>query len=262
MKTITAFVGSARRKGFTTAVVCRFLNDLQSFGDIRVEIVYLSDHNVRLCRGCKTCFLRGEESCPLKDDRDQLIAKMMASDGVVFASPNYSFQVSAIMKAFLDRLGFVLHRPCFHGKTFTSIVVQGIHGGSKIVKYLDFVGNGLGFNVVKGSCTTALEPMSPKDQRKMEQTIARHARRFHDQLLKPAYSSPSIFQLMIFRMARTSIRQMLGDDNQDHNYYRDRGWFESGYYYPIRLGLLKSALGSAFDWMACRIFKQPRQKTA
>ena len=54
---------------------------------------------------------------------------MMASDAVVFASPNYSFQVSAIMKLFLDRLGFVFHRPRFHGKTSTSIVVQGIFGG-------------------------------------------------------------------------------------------------------------------------------------
>jgi Protein of unknown function (DUF2950) len=120
----------------------------------------------------------------------------------------------------------------------------------------------MGFNVVKGSCITALEPMSPKDQQKMERTIARHARRFHDQLLKPAYSSPSIFQLMIFRMARTSIRQMLGDGNRDHTYYRERGWFESGYYYPIRLGLLKSALGAAFDWMACRIFRAPREEAA
>ena len=88
----------------------------------------------------------------MKDDRDLLIEKLMASDGVVFASPNYSYQVSATMKAFLDRLGFVFHRPRFFGKTFTSISVQGIYGGTKIGKYLGFVGNGLGFNTVKGTC--------------------------------------------------------------------------------------------------------------
>jgi multimeric flavodoxin WrbA len=91
----------------------------------------------------------------LKDDRDVLIEKVMASDGVVFASPNYSFQVSAIMKTFLDRLGFAFHRPRFFGKTFTSIVAQGIYGGNKIVDYLDFVGFGLGFNTVKGSAYDA-----------------------------------------------------------------------------------------------------------
>ncbi len=34
--------------------------------------------------------------------------------------------------AFLDRLGFVFHRPRFFGKAFTSIVAQGIYGGGKI----------------------------------------------------------------------------------------------------------------------------------
>ena len=252
---ITAFVGSARRAGATFAATRQFLDNLQSFGDVQVEIVFLSDYTLGLCRGCKACFLRGEERCPLKDDRDVLIEKMMASDGVVFASPNYSFQVSAIMKTFLDRLGFVFHRPCFHGRTFTSIVAQGIHGGGKIVKYLDFVGSGLGFNVVKGNCITALEPMTEKQRRKIAEVSARHAKRFHDQLLRPPYPRPSIFQLMIFRMGRTSIRQMLDADKRDHAYYRAQGWFESPYYYPTRLGLLKTALGAAFDWMASRIFK-------
>ena len=256
MKTITAFVGSARKKGFTSTATRQFLDNLQSFGDIKGEIVFLGDYHLGVCRGCKSCFLRGEERCPLKDDRDVLIEKMMASDGVVFASPNYSFQVSAIMKTFLDRLGFVFHRPRFHGKVFTSIVAQGIYGGGKIVKYLDFVGAGLGFNVAKGSCVTALEPIAEKDRRKMEEVLARQSRRFHEELLKPAFPAPSFFQLLGFRMARTSIRMTLGDDNRDYTYYCDQGWFESDYYYPARLGPIKKAAGLAFGKMAARMFRQ------
>jgi len=131
------FVGSGRKqRGLTYAATRRFLDNLESYGDVQGEIVFLSERNLGLCRGCKACFLRGEERCPLNDDRDLLIEKMMASDGVVFASPTYSFQVSAIMKAFLDRLGFAFHRPRFHGKAFTGIVAQGFHGGGKIEKYL------------------------------------------------------------------------------------------------------------------------------
>ena len=59
---------------------------------------------------------------------------MMASDGVVFATPNYSFHVSGLMKLFVDRLAFNFHRPRFFGKTCTSIVTQGIAGGGKIVE--------------------------------------------------------------------------------------------------------------------------------
>ena len=193
MKKVTAFVGSARKK-HTYDAVRQFLDNLQSLGDVEYEIVVLSDYRLGTCRGCKVCFVKGEEFCPLKDDRDVLIEKMMASDGVVFASPNYSFQVSAIMKIFLDRLGFVFHRPRFFGKTFTSIVAQGIYGGGKIVKYLDFVGNGLGFNTVKGSCFTALEPMTEKEKQKMDRALAKQSRRFHERLMKPALSGADVVQ--------------------------------------------------------------------
>jgi multimeric flavodoxin WrbA len=257
MKSVTAFVGSGRKeRGLTYAATRTFLDNLQSFGDVQGEVVFLSECNLGLCRGCKVCFERGEERCPLKGDRDVLIEKMMTSDGVVFASPNYSFQVSAVMKAFLDRLGFLFHRPRFHGKTFTGIVVQGFHGGNKIQKYLEFVGFGLGFNVVKGSCITALEPMADKDRRKMDQALAKQSRRFHEQLWRPAHAPPSFVWLMVFRMARTSIKQMLGDDNRDHAYYRDRGWFDSDYYYETKLGPFKKAIGAVFDWMFARIYKR------
>ena len=155
MKRVTAFVGSARKK-FTYAAARQFLDNLEALGGVESEMVVLSDYRLGACRGCKACFMTGEEFCPYHDDRDVLIAKMKASDGVVFATPNYSFHVSANTKLFLDRLGYVFHRPCFFGKTFTSIVAQGFYGGGAIVKYLDFVGNGLGFNSVKGSCFTAL----------------------------------------------------------------------------------------------------------
>jgi len=256
MKNVTAFVASARRSGLTYAATRQLLDNLQSFGDVQSEIVFLSEYNLRVCRGCKRCFLRGEECCPLKDDREVLIEKMMASDAVVFASPNYSFQVSAIMKTFLDRLGFVFHRPRFHGKTFTNIVAQGIYRGGKVVKYLDFVGGGLGFNVVEGSCITAFEPMAKKDRLKMAEALTRHAKRFRRQLLKPTHPAPSILQLMAFRMSRTSMKLTLGEDNRDYTHYRDHGWFDSDYYYPIRVGPLKRAVGATFDWMAAYRFKQ------
>ncbi len=94
MKTVTAFLGSARRRGLTYTAVRRFLDHLQELGDMQGEIVFLSDYKLGACRGCKACFERGEERCPLKDDRDVLIDKMMTSDGVIFATPNYSFHVS------------------------------------------------------------------------------------------------------------------------------------------------------------------------
>jgi multimeric flavodoxin WrbA len=251
VKKVTAFVGTARKK-HTHYAVQKFLSSLESLGGIEYEIVALTDYKLEMCRGCKKCFLRGEEFCPLKDDRDILISKMMTSDGVVFATPNYSYQVSATMKVFLDRLGFVFHRPRFFGKTFTSIVAQGIYGGSKIVKYLDFVGMGLGCNVVKGSCTTALDPMNEKERGKIDRVAIEHSRRFHFGLSQPAYPVPTILKLFAFRAARSSMRVMLDESSRDYTYYRGKGWFESSYYYPTRLNVLKSSAGAMIDYISSR----------
>ena len=255
-KKVTVFVGSAHKGGATYRAACQFRDELESFGDVHVELVVLSDYRLAVCRGCKICFERGEERCPLKDDRDLLIQKMTASDGVVFASPNYSFQVSAILKIFLDRLGFMGHRPRFHGRTFTSMVVQGIYRGRQIVKYLEFVGGALGFNVVKGSCLRTLEPMDDKALDRMGSKLAEQSRRFHSRLWRPAHPAPSLLGLMIFRMSRTGFKLSLGEDKRDYVYYRDQGWFKSDYFYPTYLGPLKKAAGAFFDWVAARVYPQ------
>jgi multimeric flavodoxin WrbA len=251
MKKVTAFVGSSRKR-HTYDAVRRFLDDLQSLGDIECEIIALGDRRLETCQGCRVCISRGEELCPLKDDRDALIEKMMASDGVVFASPNYSFQVSAMMKIFLDRLGFVFHRPRFFGKTYTSIVTQGIYGGRKIVKYLDFIGMGLGFNTVKGTCSTAFDPMTDKERQKRDKALTRQSQRFFKRLVKPGYPVPQLLKLMAFRMGRTSMRLELDESSRDWTYYRDQGWFESDYFYPTRLGPVKKLAGGLFDSIQTR----------
>ncbi len=254
MKKITAFIGSPRKK-HTFDAVSRFLENLKTADEVETEIVFLGDFKLENCCGCKACFERGEEFCPFRDDRDLLIEKMTASDGVVFASPVYSFQVTALMKNFLDRLAFIFHRPRFFGKMMTSIVAQGIYGGKKVVEYLDFCGNGLGFNILKGVCINSLEPVTEKQARRTNEAVDDHSRKFLAALARPAYPAPGFFDLMIFRMSRTSMKRMLDEGYRDFRYFRDKGWFESGYYYPARLNPFKKIAGRLFDSMAAFSFR-------
>lgn len=249
---ITAFIGSAR-KGNTYKAVQRFLLHLQSLGDIDYEIIPLSDCRIEVCRGCKLCLDKGEELCPLNDDRDLLIDKIERSDGVIFATPNYAFQVSGLMKVFLDRLAFHFHRPKFFGKIYTGIVSQGIYGGKKIATYLDFVGKGMGCNVVKSRSFTALEPISDRVQAAIDRMMAAQARNFYARLVRQKLPRPGFFDLMIFRMSRTKIRLMLDEKSRDFTWYRDAGWFESDFYYPVRLGPVRKTAGLLFDWAAARL---------
>ena len=255
---VTAFVGSSRKK-FTYNAAEQFLKNLQSLGDVDCEIVSLSDYNLKICKGCKLCFEKGKEFCPLNDDRDILFEKIKNSDGILLASPNYSFHVSGSMKVFLDRFGFIFHRPCYFGKVFSGMVIQAFYGGSKIAKYLDFVGNGLGFNVVKSSCLNALDPMTDKEQKKLDDVIDKQSRKFYSELTKKEYPQPSFFKLMGFRMARTSMGLMLGEGDKDYDYYRDNGWFKSDYYYPVKLNPLKILTGVFYDRLFYYIYRKKQK---
>jgi NAD(P)H-dependent FMN reductase len=249
MKKVTAFVGSATKK-HTLDAVQRFLRHLKAMGEVQVEIVVLGDQHLEICRGCKLCFEQGEQACPLNDDRDALLERLLASDGVVFASPSYMFQVSGLMKTLIDRFAFVGHRPRFFGKAFTNIVVQGLPMDAKIGKYLNLVGSCFGFTPVRGSRITTREPMMPQDEQKMERILAKHAERFMKALAASVLPSPKLTLLMGFRIGRTTMRAELDSRNCDYRYYQDHGWFDADYYYPVRLNPLKKAVGWTFDAIA------------
>jgi multimeric flavodoxin WrbA len=252
---VTAFIGGGRKKKYTHYATEQFLKKLQSLGDIECEIVNLSDYQLETCIGCCTCFSKGEEFCPFKDDRDKLFEKINNSNGIIFATPNYSFNVSGRMKIFLDRLGFYFHRPHFFGKTFTGIVIEGIYGGNKIVDYFNFIGRGLGFNVVKGSRLKVLDPITEKNKQEMDKIIDKHSKRFYSRLIEEQYPAPTIIRLMMFRAARTSMKLMLSEKDKDYKYYSENGWFDSDYYYPIKLNPLKKVTGRFFDIMSAHSAK-------
>jgi hypothetical protein len=74
--------------------------------------------------------------------------------------------------------------------------------------------------------------------------------------VKPAYRVPTLFRLWAFRAGRTSIRLELDDNSRDYTYYKEKGWFESDYCYPTRLGALKKAAGSLFDSIQARMTRK------
>ncbi len=251
MKKVIALIGSQQKNG-TYGGVLQLENYLKSYGEMEFDNIFLHEYNLEYCRGCKLCFNKGEEYCPLKDDRDILIDKIQQADGIIFASPNYSFHVSARMKNLFDRLAFIIHRPRFFGKTCTAIVAQGITGGGKIVKYLNGMGENFGFHATKGCVLATLEPSTEAMRKKNDKKIKMAAEGFYKELMRPT-PSPSLFRLMLFRLTRIRIRSMTNAEFRDFRYYEEKGWFTSDYYYEAPLGPLKKVMGRLFDFLGRRI---------
>ncbi len=59
---------------------------------------------------------------------------------------------------------------------------------------------------------------------------------------------------MLFRMVRSGIKSTKVK-LYDYYYFRDKGWFESNYYYEIKLGPLKKMMEKIFDCLGSQLFK-------
>lgn len=104
---VVAFNGSARRNGNTAILVNHVFEELEKEG-IKTELIQLSGKRLRGCTACLVCRERKDGLCALKDDPiNEWIGKMREADGIILASPTYFADVTAEMKALIDRAGYV-----------------------------------------------------------------------------------------------------------------------------------------------------------
>ncbi len=104
---VVAFNGSARKDGNTAILVRQVFAELEAEG-IETELVQLAGQTIRGCTACGQCYQNKDRRCVVTGDIvNDCIAKMIAADGIILASPTYFADVSAEMKALIDRAGFV-----------------------------------------------------------------------------------------------------------------------------------------------------------
>ena len=142
---VLAIIGSPRR-GHSYRLVQEIERRLSQNTDLRFEYVFLSQINLQPCRGCYVCQSRGEQYCPIKDERGNLVERMQQADGVIFVSPVYTANVSGLMKSLMDRLAYTAHRPAFLGKP-AMLVATGSSFTGDTLKALGWFGY-TGFQIV------------------------------------------------------------------------------------------------------------------
>lgn len=66
-----------------------------------VEFISLKDKKINFCKGCLACQV--SHKCIIKDDMEELIKKVKEAEVLIFATPIYYYEMSGLMKTFLDR---------------------------------------------------------------------------------------------------------------------------------------------------------------
>jgi multimeric flavodoxin WrbA len=119
---IVAIVGSPRLKGNTNYLVDRALLEATGLG-IETEKIVLSRYKVNPCLGHDDC--PSYESCLQKDDAAWILDRFRQADGVILATPVYYYNVSAQMKAFIDRNYFIYKHNLEYKTRAVGIIVVG-----------------------------------------------------------------------------------------------------------------------------------------
>ncbi len=105
---VVAFSGSARKGGNTAQLLGVVLEELECAAGIKTELIELAGHKIPGCIACYKCFERKNRRCAVEGDMvNDAIAKMLEADAILLGSPTYFADVSAGMKALIERCGMV-----------------------------------------------------------------------------------------------------------------------------------------------------------
>jgi multimeric flavodoxin WrbA len=104
---VVAFNGSPRKGGNTEQLLRAVFGPLEAAG-IETELVQVGGTPLRGCIACMKCRERKDGRCAVEGDlANECIAKMGEADGILLGSPTYFADVTAEMKALIDRAGYV-----------------------------------------------------------------------------------------------------------------------------------------------------------
>jgi len=156
---IFAICGSPRgKKSQTKTLAEEVLKAAQAQG-ANVEMADLSEARLEFCRACEACHQK--PGCVLHDDANTILANVLNADGLVLASPVYLNQVTAQLKAVLDRSSHFVHCMRLTGKYLAVVTTSGGGGGAQVQAYLKNYGNTVGAQCVGG--VDAKSPLKPAD---------------------------------------------------------------------------------------------------
>jgi len=104
---VIAFNGSARKDGNTAILLNTVMDEMKAAG-IETELYQLSGKPIQGCIACMKCFENKNKRCAVeKDIANECIQKMLDADAILLGSPTYFADVSAGMKALIERCGMV-----------------------------------------------------------------------------------------------------------------------------------------------------------
>lgn len=98
-------ISGSPRVGGNTDTALKMVLDAAKEGGAEVKLVRLADYVLHPCDACGAC--SKTKNCVIDDDGEKIYQMILASDGVIIGSPSYFQGITAQMKTFIDRIGYL-----------------------------------------------------------------------------------------------------------------------------------------------------------
>ena len=134
---VVLFNGSPRKKGNTHHSLEIVMNELKK-ENIECDYVWIGGKRLQGCTACLQCVENDDQKCVLPDDdMNDYIQKMLDSDGIIIGSPTYFSNVSASVKALIERAGYATGGHLKH-KVGASVVAVRRAGGVHVFSSINY----------------------------------------------------------------------------------------------------------------------------
>lgn len=158
------------------------------------------------CVGCYQCIMKDELRCPHRNKTQSIIEAMDESDVMIFASPNYCFEMTGQLKSFCDHLGYrwMIHRPANYKHKIGVAISTAAGGGAKSVtkslkRQMQWWSVGKVYRFESIIWANSVDELSDKKRAKIRKKAERLAEKINRKVghVKPSIKVWALFKMMI-----------------------------------------------------------------
>ena len=192
---------------------------VKGFGSsAKTEVIHLCDNKIEFCRHCETCHKK-IMACPIKDDVHSILKKMLSADGIILATPNYINQITASMKALLERASHFIHCKRLLGKYIVGVVSSGSGYDQEVLNYIRYYAHTCGAQY-SGGISSRASDLNEKIGK--ARTVGKKF--FQDIKDKKEYPD----QIKIIEEGKTHFKKIIqlrkAEWREEYKYWQEKNW--------------------------------------
>jgi multimeric flavodoxin WrbA len=206
---------------------------MQAIQPVNFEYVFVQKLNIPFCDGCLKCVNVGESACPDYATIGPIAEKMLKADGLILGSPIHTFNITGLMKNFVEYFMYQRNRPSFFGKKAVVTATASGGGHTVVMDFLEQTANAWGCDVVARMGVSSSQMHKPPYVEKVNGVAEEIATTFIAEISKGELGSPKFRHLMNFRAMQNMARNQA--DSVNYRYWEERNWFNAEYYTDVSI---------------------------